>query len=101
MDTSLHILDRAAIHFFASSGLVLLSLFVLRFVQRKKAWPWLPVMLQAQLVLVGVAVFGLSALREAYDVAQGGSLLKSIADYASWAAGCVASVWGLWRFRSI
>ena len=97
----MHALDRALIHFFASAGIVLLSLFVLRFVQKKKAWPWLPVMLQAQLVFVGVCVFAVSALREAYDVAQGQSMAKAISDYASWALGCLASIWGLWRFRSI
>lgn len=92
-----HAIDRAIIHFFASAGIVLVSLIALRFVQRKKAWPWLPTVFQAQLVFVAVSVFAVSALREAYDVSGGQTMAKAISDYASWAAGVTASVWGLWR----
>lgn len=92
-----HALDRALIHFFASAGIVLVSLIVLRFVQRKKAWPWLPTGFQAQLVFVAVSVFAVSALREAFDVAAGQGVAKAVSDYASWAIGCGCSVWGLWR----
>ena len=96
-----HILDRMTIHFFASSGVVLLSFFVLHFVQRKKQWEWLPSMTQPQLILVAVSVFAASALREAWDVSAGQSVGKAIADYCSWAAGVTCAVWGLWRFRSL
>ena len=97
----LHVLDRFVIHFFSSGGILLCCFFVLHFVQRKKQWIWLPALMQPQLLLVGVCVFAGSALREAYDVHAGQTLVKAIIDYVSWAAGCACSIWGLWRFRSI
>lgn len=97
----LHALDRAIIHFFSSAGICLCAFFALHYVQRKKAWPWLPSLVQPQLLFVAVCVFAGTALREAWDVAQGQSVAKAISDYASWALGCGVSVWGLWRFRSI
>ena len=97
-----HALGRGIIHFFSSAGIVLVGLIVLRFVQRKKAWPWLPANFQAQLVFVAVCVFAGSALREAFDVAAGQGIGKAVSDYASWALGTGCSAWGLWRlFQSL
>ena len=97
----MHILDRAVIHFFSSCGICLCAFIVLHWVQRKKQLSWLPATVQAQLVLVAVAVFAGSTLREAYDVNAGQSLGKAVADYLSWAAGVTCSIWGLWRFRQL
>lgn len=97
----MHILDRALIHFFASAGVVVACLFVLRTVERRTKWPWLPHMLQAQLVFVALCVFCGAALREAYDVAQGQTLAKAISDYVSWALGCGCSAWALWRVAKL
>lgn len=96
----LHALDRAIIHFFSASGVCLLSFFVLHWIQRRKQWPWLPSLVQPQLLFVAVCVFAGTALREAWDVAQGQSFWKACSDYSSWFLGCSAAVWGLWRFRS-
>jgi len=96
-----HALGRGISHFFSSAGVVMLTFFVLRWVQRHKQWPWLPAEFRAQLVFVAVCVFAGTALREAWDVAAGQSVAKAVSDYASWALGCTASVWGLWRIRSL
>lgn len=97
----MHIIDRFLIHFFASMGIVTAGLFALRCVQRKTQWAWLPHLIQPQLILVSLAVFAVSALREAYDVANGQSLVKAITDYVSWAGGCTVSAWALWRVRTL
>lgn len=97
----LHALDRAIIHFFSSAGVCLCAFFALHYVQRRKQWPWLPSLVQPQLLFVAVCVFAGTALREAYDVAQGQPLWKAFSDNLSWLCGCAVSVWGLWRFRSI
>jgi hypothetical protein len=101
MSEFVHVLGRAALHFVSSSGILLMAFFALHFVQRKKRWPWLPALVQPQLLFAAVCVFAGSALREAYDVAQGQSLAKAVCDYASWILGCGVSVWGLWRMRSV
>lgn len=101
MSEFLHIADRFTIHFFASAGVSLVALFALRLVQRKTKWEWLPALIQPQLVLVALAVFAGSALREAIDVGNGQSVTKAIFDYISWAGGCTASAWGLWRVRTL
>ena len=96
-----HILNRALIHFFASCGIVVCSLFIVQTLARRFKWPWLPGTLQPQLVFVAVCVFAVAALCEAFDVAAGQSIGKAVADYASWAAGCGCSVWALWRIAKL
>lgn len=93
----LHILDRFAVHFFASMSLVLLAFFAVRHFT-PKARGWLPDEWKEQLALAGLLVFAFSTLREAWDVAHGQTLLKAFTDYASWLLGCGGSVWGLYRF---
>ncbi len=98
----LHILDRSAIHFFSSAGVVMVCFFLLRWTQRRKRWPWLPAEFRAQLVLVAVCIVAGTSMREAWDVGHGGqSVVKAFCDYASWIAGCGISAWGLWRVRSM
>jgi hypothetical protein len=93
------ILDRGMIHLFSSAGVVLSALLVLRLMARRLDSPWLPGFFQSQVLLAAVCVFAGSALREAWDVHRGQSVIKAFADYASWAIGSGLSAWGLYRIR--
>ncbi len=95
-----HILDRFVLHLFASPGVLLASSFALAMLCRKKTtWTWLPQTRNQQIVLAAVCVFAGSALREAWDVAHGQSLVKAFFDYASWFSGCSLGVWALFRLQ--
>lgn len=91
--------ERAIVHFFSASSLVLLAFFGLRTLQRRAAGDWLPGNWQPTLALAAVTVFALASLREAYDVSAGQPLAKAFTDYASWLLGAGFSVWGLYRFK--
>lgn len=93
----LHILDRFVIHFFSSAGILLCALFALRFVCRRTRTEFLPQTFRAQLVFAALAVFAFAALREAWDVHQGQSIVKAFTDYASWFLGCGCCAYGLHR----
>ena len=96
----LHILDRGTIHFFSSMSLVMLAFFAFRVAARKSKSAWLPAAWRQQLVIAAVAIFAVSTLREAYDVANGQTVIKAFTDYLSWLAGCGVSAWGLYRFKT-
>ena len=98
MDLLTLILDRFVIHFFASTSLVALAFFFIRWIVRKlqSSHPvdlmrWFPI------VLSGLLVFAVSATREAVDVANGQPLIKAFTDYLSWFLGCAASVYAIHR----
>ena len=93
-----HILERAMIHFFSATSLVLVVFMLLRSLARRKAARWLPTSWKASLVMAALLVFAISTMREAYDVANGQVLVKAFTDYISWCAGCGVAVWGLFRF---
>lgn len=89
------ILNRGAIHFFASMSLVTATyFFVLFLLRRYKQYEQL-----MALVLAAALVFAGSTLREAYDVYQGQPLVKAFTDYLSWLLGCGVSVWAIYRLR--
>lgn len=92
-----HIADRFIIHFFASGGVVLCALFALQYFRRKTKSDWLPEKDQAQLTFVALGVFAAAALREAWDVHNGQTVLKACFDYASWFLGCGLTAYGLYR----
>ena len=93
----LHIAERFLIHLFASGGAVLAVLFALRYFLRRVPTPWLPQTIPQQIVFAAVCVFAASALREAWDMAHGQSLLKAGTDHLSWAIGLTGTAWGLIR----
>lgn len=92
-----HILDRFAIHFFSSAGIVMCALFALRYASRKLNTAFLPQTLRTQLVFAALTVFAFATLREAWDVHQGQSIVKAFTDYTSWFLGCGCSAYGLHR----
>ena len=92
-----HILERSIIHIFASGGAVLAVLFALRYFLRRRPTSWLPQQIPQQIVFAAVCVFAGSALREAWDVAHGQSLLKAATDHFSWAIGLTGTALGLIR----
>ena len=94
-----HILERAVIHFFSATALVMLAFFVLRTIRRHWAKKWLPDNWQALLTTAAVTVFAFSTMREAYDVFSGQALSKAFTDYLSWLLGCGIGAWGLYRFK--
>jgi len=93
-----HIIDRFAIHFAASTCLVLMVTFAIHFASRQLKSPWLPVTVQHKLVMAALLVFAFSTIREAVDVYNGQPLVKAFTDYLSWFSGTVTSAWGLYRF---
>lgn len=99
MSELLHIIDRGTIHFFSSMSLVMLAFFAFRTAARRSHSAWLPAAWRQHLLFAAVAVFAVSTLREAYDVANGQPLVKAFTDYGSWLLGCGASAWGLYRFK--
>ncbi|RPH38308.1 hypothetical protein EHM92_00055 [bacterium] len=98
-DLIAHILDRFLIHFVSACALVLCAFFFVSWLARRYRIEWIPGSLEARLFLSAMIVFAASTLREAYDVANGGPLIKSFTDYASWFLGCAASAWGLYRYH--
>ena len=95
----MHIIERFAIHFFSSAGVLMCALFALRFGQRRLKTKFLPDAFTTQMVFCSVVVLLFAFGREAFDVHYGQSLGKAIADYVSWLAGCGCSIWGLTRLR--
>jgi len=93
----LHILERALIHFFSSSGIVLCAYFLLGHIQRRVHFAFLSTLREQRLFTAALCVFAVSTMREAYDVAHSQALLKAFTDYASWLLGCGFSVFGLYR----
>lgn len=89
-----HIVERFVTHLFASAGCVLLAFMVLH---AFRSSAWIPDQTRELLTVAALVVFGVIALREPYDVGRGGTVTKSIWDFASWALGCLLSCAGIWR----
>ena len=99
MQTFFEITERFFIHLFGGVGIILAVSFFLRFMKRKKQYSWLPVGTKATLIWAAMLVFAVAVLREAYDVSQGGWVVKSYIDYLSWALGCGLGTYGLMRYH--
>ena len=97
----LNIIERFLIHFFASGGILLATVFALRTAYRRTRYSWLPSTLFTQCLVLSICIFAAAALREAYDVSQGGTLIKSVFDYVSWAGGCGCSAWAIIRINKL
>ena len=94
-----HIAERSVIHFFSSAGVYLLALWGFWLLERKLRW-WPRLHGWWEFVLPAAVSLGLIGTREIFDVAAGGSLVKSVCDWSSWALGLGASVWALYRLFS-
>jgi hypothetical protein len=78
-------------------GLVVGTFFALQALRRHWAKGWLPTNVGGRLLLSGFIVFGLTATREAVDVANGQPLVKAFTDYASWLIGLGLGIWATYR----
>lgn len=95
-----HVIERFLIHFTAAPALLLIASIALRFWARKKPNSMFPPRTMEQTLLYGAVIaFALTALREAFDVANGQPLFKAPIDYVSWLLGLGVAVWGLYRWR--
>lgn len=92
-----HILERFIIHLFSAMGLVVGTFFGLQSLHRRLKSSWLPANIGGRLLLAGLLVFGLTAMREAWDVANGQPLVKAFTDYASWLIGLGLGIWATYR----
>ena len=89
MELLAHIVDRFLIHFFASGGLLIAGTLGYSFAKR-----WFKNIDRYESTIVtALLIVWLTATREAYDVYNGGPLIKSIADFISWTLG--VTVWGI------
>ena len=91
-----HILERAVIHFFSSSGVYLIALWGFWLLERKVKW-WPQLRGWRELILPAVLSFLLISTREIFDMAAGGSVVKSVCDWLSWLLGLGVSVWAVYR----
>lgn len=96
MDSVAHILERGMIHFFSSAGVTLIALWGFWTLERKASW-WPQLHGWWELILPATVSFLCISLREVFDVAAGGSILKSVCDWLSWLLGLGVSVWALYR----
>ncbi len=91
------VLERSIIHFFSSAGVVLLALYGFWLLERKVSWwpktrgGWW------DLVLPALVSFTFISFREVFDVASGGSPVKSVCDWLSWLLGMGVSIWAIYR----
>jgi hypothetical protein len=95
-----HIAERFAIHFASSALLLGCVYFALRYWLRRnaKVGRWLSTRKNHLLVVSGLLVAGIAAWREPFDVAAGGSVVKSVFDFISWYSGSAVSAWALYRW---
>lgn len=92
-----HIVERFIIHLFSAMGLVVGTFFAFQSIHRRLKSSWLPSNIGGRLLLSGLLVFGITAMREAYDVANGQPLVKAFTDYASWLIGLGLGIWATYR----
>ncbi len=90
-----HIAERAVIHYFASAGVYLPMLWLAWVGERKRWWP--PLRGWWELALPAGVSWAAISTREVWDVAAGGSPVKSVADWLSWLAGLGTAVWLVYR----
>ncbi len=91
-----HTFDRAVIHFFSSAGVYLLGLWGFWLLERKVSW-WPELRGWWEFILPALLSFAGISLREVFDVAAGGALVKSVCDWLSWLLGLGTSVWAVYR----
>ena len=91
-----HIFERGVIHFFSSAGVYLCALFGFWALERKVRW-WPDLKGWGELVVPAFFSFLFISNREVFDVAAGGSVIKSVCDWISWILGLGMSVWALYR----
>jgi hypothetical protein len=96
----LHIAERFVIHFLCSGILVVAVSYALRHWTRNnaKARTWIAPERERLLVISALIVAGIAAWREPFDVSAGGSVIKSVCDFASWYLGAGVSAWALYRW---
>lgn len=93
-----HIVERSIIHLFSAMGAVVCAFFALQTLYRRlDNNSWLPSNIGGRLLLAGLIVFGITAMREAWDVANGQPLIKAFTDYASWLVGLGLGIWATYR----
>ena len=93
-----HTAERFLIHFFSSTGLLLIALASQRWVVMKFGFT-APKGLGAYLVPALVCLIVVFS-REPFDAKTTGDIVKSYVDFVSWGLGFVAGVWGLYRMGS-
>ena len=90
-----HVVQRFGLHVLASNALVTWTFFGVRMARLK--WPkfarYTPSNMRVQLVMCAILVALGAFSREAYDVSQGGLLIKSVFDMISWIVGPAAAVY--------
>ena len=94
-----HQRERFIIHFFCAGGVLTLAQTGFWFLERKvrwiskllKGWLWF--------IVPGVAAIFAINLREPFDVAAGGDLIKSYIDPIGWTLGVIIFSWGRWRLH--
>ena len=92
-----HILTRALIHF-AFSG-ILLFMFTRIWAYAKRRATHLE--LYETIIIPALLILWTTAMREAYDVWNGGALIKSLFDFASWLLGVVVFGWVIWKTKAV
>jgi len=94
----LHIIERGLIHLFSAMGLLVGTFFALQTLHRRQ-WSkgWLPSNIGGRLVVACLLVFGVSTMREPWDVAHGQPVVKAATDFASWCIGLGLGAWGTYR----
>ena len=75
-----HILIRSIVHFF-SAGIILFAFAHILDYAKLRARN---LELNETVILCGLVILWTAAMREAYDVWNGGALIKSLFDFASW-----------------
>ncbi|HHU35584.1 MAG TPA: hypothetical protein GXZ49_10260 [Bacteroidetes bacterium] len=95
-----HIAERFVIHFFSAGTLIVAVSFALRYWLRRnaKVKRWVAPERERLLVVSCFIVSGIAAWREPFDVAAGGSVVKSVFDFISWYSGSAVSAWALYRW---
>jgi len=94
-----HIIFRELTHIASAPGIVLMLVFLMAWVQRKKHFPWLPVKPLPTVMLCALLVLPFAFAREPADVAAGDPAYKSYIDMPVWAIACAAMPWVLVRLH--
>jgi hypothetical protein len=94
-----HVFWRFWMHIFGTAGPILAISLILLTVKRHYKTRFLPQGVLAMLTLAGFVTASVWVLREPFDVASGGRLVKTVFDFISVFAGAGVSIWGLYRFR--
>ena len=93
-----HVLERAMIHFFSAAGVYHVALWGFWALERRVRW-WPELRGWWELILPAVLSFGFISFREIFDVAAGGSPVKSICDWLSWIGGLGCAAWSTYRLH--